>query len=305
MAEMFAPLTRAAGSSLPVSIVGATGTGKERIARATHSLSGRSGSFFAVNCAALPENMAEAELFGYRRGAFTGADRNSPGFFRLADGGTLFLDELPELPLALQAKLLRVLEDGLVTGLGEPAPTLVDVRIVSAGQHSLHELVARGRIRQDLAARLSGLELRLPALAERRGDVAPLFQQFVRQLCGGRPPAIEGRLIEALCLHDWPQNVRELELVTRRLLAVHGHEPTLKRKHLPDTLMALNEGTAGAPAVAPGRERNEYDLARIKQALAENGGSVKEAAQALGISRQRIYRLLKEEQAGDGEEAEE
>jgi DNA-binding NtrC family response regulator len=293
MATLLAPLHRAAISDLPVLLIGATGTGKERFAQATHHFSGRKGPFLAVNCAALPEQLAEAELFGYRRGAFTGAERASPGHFRAADGGTLFLDEMPELSPALQAKLLRVLEDGIVTGLGESTGVAVDVRIVSAGQSSLRELVAKGRFRQDLAARLSGLDVRIPPLAERRPDVAHLFGHFLEMQTGGRPPTVEARLIEALCLHDWPENVRELELVTRRLLAVHGHEPTLKRQHLPAELARLTEDLgAGLRPSAPPPDRRKYDLLRVKQELSTNGGNVKAAAEALGISRQRVYRLL-------------
>jgi len=293
LGDLIAPLKHAARSDLPVLLVGETGTGKERLARATHQLSGRAGPFFAVNCAALPEQLAEAELFGYRRGSFTGADRASPGYFRAAHGGTLFLDETPELSPTLQAKLLRVLEDGQVLGLGESVPTKVDVRIVSASQRPLNELVSAGKFRQDLAARLRGLDLRIPPLEERRSDVAHLFAQFINRLSGGRPPAVEARLVEALCLHEWPENVRELELLTRRLLAVHGHEPTLRRQHLPAELAALNEDKGGVArqANAP-RDRRAHDLSRIKKVLAENGGNVKAAAEALGISRQRIYRLL-------------
>lgn len=297
-----APLKNAARSTLPVLVIGETGTGKERVAHATHHFSERGGPFLAVNCAALPEALAEAELFGYRRGAFTGAERANQGYFRAAHGGTLFLDEMPELTPALQAKLLRVLEDGNVTGLGESTATTVDVRIVSASQRPLRELVAQGRLRKDLAARLSGLELKLPRLEERRGDIASLFAHLLRRLSGGRPPAAEARLVEALCLHDWPENVRELELTARRLLAVHGHEPKLKRQHLPAELMALNDDSPNATRPSqPPRDRREHDLSAIKRALAENGGNVKAAANELGISRQRIYRVLDGERSNSSE----
>jgi DNA-binding NtrC family response regulator len=304
LAEVLAPLKRAALSTLPVLLIGETGTGKERFARAAHHFSGRSGPFLALNCAALPEQLAEAELFGYRRGAFTGADRASPGYFRAAHGGTLFLDEMPELSPALQAKLLRVLEDGQVMGLGESASVSVDVRIVSASQRPLRELVAAGQLRQDLAARLSGLQLKIPPLASRRADVPRLFSQFLEGQSGGRPPAVEARLIEALCLHDWPENVRELEILTRRLLAVHGHEPSLRRQHLPTELAALNEdsGASRLPS-SPPQGRREHDLARLNKELENNGGNVKAAAEALGISRQRVYRLLDgAEPNGSGEQ---
>jgi transcriptional regulator with PAS, ATPase and Fis domain len=295
LAARLAPLEQVAQSKLPVMLVGRTGTGKERVAQAVHELSARTGPYLAINCAALPEQLAEAELFGYRRGAFTGAERGSVGHFRAADGGTLFLDEIADLPLGLQAKLLRVLEDGQVFGLGESRPTRVDVRIVAAAQQSLAELVQRGRFREDLAARLRGIEVSLPVLADRRVDIAHLFLRFLRRECGARPPAVDARLIEALVIHDWPQNVRQLELATRRLVAEHGRRPLLKREHLPTELWM-----GGRPSRATGEElsnvdggRREYELARVRSELERNGGNVKEAASSLHISRQRIYRLLR------------
>jgi transcriptional regulator of acetoin/glycerol metabolism len=293
LARLIAPLKQVATSNVPVALVGETGTGKERFAHAVHQFSGRRGPFVAVNCAALPEQLAEAELFGYRRGAFTGAERNSPGHFRAADGGTLFLDEMPELSPALQAKLLRTVETGEVLGLGDSNSARVDVRVVSAGQLPLAELVAKKRLRRDLAARFRGLELQLPALAKRRADIAPLFLQFLRTQSGGRPPELEPRLIEALCVYDWPDNVRELELTTRTLLAMHGRESVLKRQHLPPaiaTVCAERPSTASA-SQAP-RPRRDHDLAHLRQQLEANGGNVKATAAALGLSRQRVYRLL-------------
>ena len=292
MAELLEPVKRAAGTTVPVLLIGDTGTGKERLARAVHHFSGRTGPFIAVNCAALPEQLAEAELFGYRRGAFTGAERPSLGYFRGAHLGTLFLDEMPELSPALQAKLLRVVEDNQVTGLGEATPTSVDVRLVSASQKAVSQLVAEGKLREDLVARLSGLQVQLPTLSARRADVALLFLQFLKQQTGGRPPSVDARVIEALCLHAWPRNVRELELMTRTLLAVHGHERTLRRHHLPAELAGRMQPRDDARSSSPPRGRREHDLARLKSELASNGGSVKAAADVLGISRQRVYRLL-------------
>jgi DNA-binding NtrC family response regulator len=299
VAELLGPVKRAAVTTLPILLVGGTGTGKERLARAVHHFSGRTGPFIAVNCAALPEQLAEAELFGYRRGAFTGAERGSLGYFRGAHQGTLFLDEMPELSPALQAKLLRVVEDNQVTGLGEATPTSVDVRLVSASQRAVSELVAQGKLREDLVARLSGLQVELPPLAARRADVAPLFRQFLKQQTGGRPPAVDARLVEVLCLHPWPHNVRELELMTRTLLAVHGHERTLQRHHLPAEIAGLLPRPDEGRSSSPPRGRREHELARLKAELASNGGSVKAAAGVLGISRQRVYRLLE----GSGEAA--
>jgi transcriptional regulator with PAS, ATPase and Fis domain len=301
MAEIVSSVRRAAPSSLPVLLVGSTGTGKERFARAVHHFSNRTGPFIAINCAALPEQLSEAELFGYRRGAFTGAERGSIGHFRAAHQGTLFLDEMPELTAPLQAKLLRVIEDGQVLGLGESHATPVDVRIISASQRPLGTLVARGKLREDLAARLTGVELLLPPLAQRRTDIAPLFAHVLRQHAGSRPPPVEARLIEALCSYDWPRNVRELELATKALLAVRGHEPTLLRSHLPAAIAGHveEEEPARRPLAREPVERRAHDLAKIKALLETNGGNIKGAAAELGISRQRVYRLMNGNMRGD------
>lgn len=301
LATLVPTLQRAARSDIPIVIVGETGTGKELFARAVHRSSGRVGPFLAVNCAALPEHLAEAELFGYRRGAFTGAERANDGLFRAADGGTLFLDEMPELSLSLQAKLLRALEYGEVHSLGATAPVRVDVRVVAASQTTVADLVSAKRLREDLAGRLSGLELRLSSLAQRRTDIVPLFAKFLEIKSGGRAPELDPRLVEALCLHDWPFNVRGLQLLAHALLAVHGHEPHLKRRHLPPEVAELVEGrpTSRLDQPASTRQsaaggRRQHDIARLDSELKKNGGNVKAAARAIGISRQRVYRLLGE-----------
>lgn len=202
LAAIVGDLRRAALSRAPILVVGDTGTGKEGLARAVHHFSGRAGAFLAVNCAALPEQLAESELFGYRRGAFTGAERGSPGHFRAAHEGTLFLDEMPELSPLLQAKLLRAVETGEVLALGESKADFVDSRIVCASQQPLRELVEQRRLRRDLAARLGGLTLQLPPLRARRADIAPLFNHFLKSQSGGHHPLVDARLIEALCLYD-------------------------------------------------------------------------------------------------------
>jgi transcriptional regulator with PAS, ATPase and Fis domain len=292
---------RAAGGELSIVVQGETGTGKEGLARAVHAWSGRTGPFVAVNCAALPSHLAEAELFGYRRGAFTGADRSSPGFFRAAHGGTLFLDEVLELPRDVQPKLLRALEQHEVQSLGEAGATHVDVRIVAAAQAPLADAVAAGRFRADLQARLDGLTIVLPPLRARRDEAVALFRELLRQHAGGRPPALDPKLVEALALHDWPLNVRELVTVARRLLVVHGHEPLLKRAHLPDSLRARAEvepareaEPAPAAAAHPGRRSvdDAGDFEALVAALRANDGSVSRAAAAAGLSRARAYRLL-------------
>ncbi|HEX5101219.1 MAG TPA: sigma 54-interacting transcriptional regulator, partial [Polyangiaceae bacterium] len=243
-------LRQVASSDLPVVVVGETGTGKECVARAIHALSGRSGELHAVNCAALPGALAEAELFGYRKGAFTGAEHAALGHLRAAERGTLFLDELADLPLPLQAKLLRVLQDRRVTALGETRPQELDVRFVAAVQEPLSKLVQAERVREDLAMRLNGLVVELLPLRERRADIGVLLGYFLKQHSGGRPPSLEPRLLEDLLLYPWPGNVRELELTVRRLLVLHGHELKLRRHMLPESMRLVHPG-GSAGRVAP------------------------------------------------------
>jgi transcriptional regulator with PAS, ATPase and Fis domain len=298
------PALSAARSDLPVILEGETGTGKELVARAIHAASARPGSFIAVNCAALPEGLAEAELFGYRRGAFTGAAQSSLGHFRAANGGTLLLDEVTDLPVPLQAKLLRALEAREVVPLGESQPVRVDVRVIAATQGSLQEAVDRKTFRTDLFARLDGLSIRLPSLRERAEDVPYLFVRLLHDLGGGAPPALDPKLIERLCLHDWPLNVRELVTLVRRLLVIHGQEPILTEGHLPSRLRdGIRRGRApNVPSTenrSEGRreppsqlERDELDFERLIQALRAHLGNVSRAAAVVGISRQRAYRLM-------------
>ena len=306
-----APLARAAPSDLPIVLEGETGTGKEVVARAIHAWSGRAGPLVAVNCAALPDALAESELFGYRRGAFTGAERASPGLFRSADGGTLLLDEVSDLPLPLQAKLLRVLEEKAVQPLGEARPVPVDVRIVVAGQQSLTAASAEGRFRPDLLARIDGVTVRLPPLRRRREDVPALFSRFLGAFAHGPSPAIDSDLVERLCLHDWPFNVRELVFLVRRLLTLHGDKATLHAGDLPERIGAravapLAEPNAergpslsppsspSTPAAAPSRPGTSepVELTALVAALRGSAGNVARAAAMLGITRQRAYRLM-------------
>jgi transcriptional regulator with AAA-type ATPase domain len=290
--EALEPAERAARSDLPIILEGETGTGKEAAAQAIHAWSGRSGPFVAVNCAALPEALAEGELFGYRRGAFTGAEQASLGYFRAAQHGTLLLDEVCELPLGLQAKLLRALEQREVQPLGEPKPTKLDVRVLAAAQGRLAEEVEQGRFRADLYARLDGLTVQLPPLRDRRGEIPYLFTRLLVEGAGGRPPAVDVRVVERLCLYDWPFNVRELGLLVKRLLVLHGAEPTLKLKHLPQRMLVgveLAEPRVDAPAKSGA---DAPDLSKLLDALRACQGNVARAAQQVGISRQRAYRMM-------------
>jgi transcriptional regulator with AAA-type ATPase domain len=282
---------RLAADSLPVVLEGATGVGKEGAARALHELSGRRGPLHAVNCGALPAALAEAELFGHRKGAFTGAEQAGLGHIRAADGGTLFLDELYDLAPPLQTKLLRVLQEKVVTPLGETRPIPVDVRVVAASLVPLTELVANGRLREDLAARLAGMSIVVPPLAQRRADIPILLAHFLRQHSGGRPPGVDGRLLEHLLLQPWPGNVRELELMARRLLALRAQEPVLRRSMLGDARPAAILAPEPLPVRRRSRKEAKPDLQRLRERFAVHGNMTR-AAQEAGFSRQRAYRLL-------------
>jgi transcriptional regulator with AAA-type ATPase domain len=293
------PARRAASSGLPIVLVGETGTGKERAARAIHDWSGRRDGFSAINCAALPSDLAEAELFGYRKGAFTGAERASVGRLRAAGAGTLLLDEIAELSLPIQAKLLRVLEERRIVPLGEVASVPFEARLLAATQRPLQALVKEGAFRRDLRARLGGLTIELPPLRERTEDIVPLFCHFLSVHSGGRAPAVDPKLAEALCLQRWPDNVRELELIARGLLALRGSEPVLKRAFLQE-LQDESVSTAPESSVRrPFARRKEHDLHHLAEALRETNGNVAAAAARLGFSRQRAYRLLDGKTATD------
>jgi transcriptional regulator with PAS, ATPase and Fis domain len=217
-----APARLVAASDLSVIVQGATGTGKEGAARAIHEWSGRTGPFVAVNCAAIPENLAEGQLFGYRKGSFTGADHTSPGLIRAAHEGTLFLDEISDLPLSTQPKLLRALERREVVPLGESKPIFVDIKLVTATQESLRKAVEAKRFRADLLARLEGLTVMLPSLRERVEDIPFLLSKLLElNPRAPSPPRLDPLLVERLCLYQWPFNVRELSQFVKRVVALY------------------------------------------------------------------------------------
>jgi transcriptional regulator of acetoin/glycerol metabolism len=293
------PLRTVAPSDLPVIVQGETGTGKEGVARAAHAWSGRPGPFVAVNCAAVPETLAEGELFGYRKGAFTGADRASPGHFQAAHRGTLFLDEVADLPAAIQPKLLRALEQHEVMPLGEARAVPVDVRVVVATQAPLQDAVAAKRFRADLFARLNGLTVRLPPLRSRLEEVPSLFARLLAAHATGTAPAMDAGFVERLCCYRWPLNVRELALLARKLLALHGREGVLKRSHIPE----LAEAPPGVSAEEGDDEPRPAGLAlasdeleerrRIMRVLEDCAGSQTEAARRLNLSRSTLIERLK------------
>jgi transcriptional regulator with PAS, ATPase and Fis domain len=234
MRKLRAELVAIATSSATVIVTGESGAGKEVVARAIHRLSGRAGGpFVAFNCAAVPRDLFEGQLFGYRRGAFTGASSDQQGVIRAAAGGTLFLDEIGELPLDTQPKLLRLLENSEVFPLGEQRPVRVDVRVVAATHRDLALLVRDGRLREDLYYRLQVLPVSVPPLRERREDIPVLARHFVRTLSRRKdPPVLAPDAISALVAERWPGNVRELRNVLERTLALGAELPLLRARDL-------------------------------------------------------------------------
>ena len=302
---------RLAASEIPVLINGPTGTGKEVLSRFIHAHSPRkAGSFVAVNCAAMPEAMLEALLFGHQKGAFTGATNANEGFFRAADGGTLLLDEIAEMPLALQAKLLRALQEGEVVPIGSTQPIKVDVRVIACANRDLPTEVAEGRFRADLYYRLNVFPLTLRALRDRAEDIAPLaFALALRHTPASRPvPWISESALAMLKLHGWPGNVRELENVIRRaLLLAEGKDEITPADIVFDSPARLvpADGLASAPTpqgAAPARLSNIVQLSEaraIMETLEACGGSRVAAARQLGISERTLrYRLASFREAG-------
>lgn len=297
---------RLAASEIPVLVGGPTGTGKEVLSRFIHARSPRAkGPFVAVNCAAMPETMLEAMLFGHRKGAFTGASEASEGFFRAAHGGTLLLDEIAEMPLALQAKLLRALQEGEVVPIGATQPIKVDVRIIACANRDLPTEVAEGRFRADLFYRLNVFPLTLRPLRERPDDIAPLaFAMLLRHAPAQRaiPWIGEDALLE-LRSHSWPGNVRELENVLRRaLLLADGAEQIGARHICFDSVARLvsNDAPGTEPAAAKLSHIVQHSEARAIMATLEAcGGNRLAAARELGISERTLrYRLAAFRDAG-------
>lgn len=295
---------RVATSEIPVLVEGPTGTGKEVLARFLHTASPRrTGPFVAVNCAAMPEAMLEALLFGHRKGAFTGASEAHEGFFRAADGGTLLLDEIGELPLALQAKLLRALQEGEVVPLGATAPVKVDVRVVACTNRHLPHEVEQGRFREDLYYRLNVFPLRLAALRDRVRDIAPLaFAMVLRHGLGnGQARWIAPEALALLRAHPWPGNVRELENVIRRALLLAGDRVTIMAQDI--RFDAAVRPVHEEPAVE--RDGRLSDIAfrseaeAILRVLDECGGHRGDTARRLGISERTLrYRLAQMRDSG-------
>lgn len=279
-------LAQVATSAVPVLIAGDSGTGKELIARGLHAQSGRRGPFVAVNCGALPDTLVESELFGYRKGAFSGADRDRSGVFRDADDGTLLLDEIGDLPLPAQAALLRVLQEREVVPLGGSTPVAVDVRVVGASHRDLEAMVAAGEFREDLLARLSGFVFELPPLRERRADLGIIIATLLARANNGSVPPLSVEAGRALLANPWPRNVRELEqcLTTASALA---RGAAIGAEHLP---AGIADGADPAADLSPDDRQLRDSLI---EALRANNGNVAAVARTMGKARQQIQRWLK------------
>jgi len=294
LAAQLVALPKLASSSVPILVRGETGTGKELVARAIHALAQRPGPFVAVNCGALPSTLIGSELFGHRRGAFSGAHADRKGLVRSADGGTLFLDEVAELDLPAQAALLRVLQEREVQVVGEDRPVKVDLRVVAATHRDLGAAVAEGKFRLDLYARIAGHELAIPPLRERREDLGLLLRDLLARHAD-RPLGITVAALRALALYDWPRNVRELEqtIATAAKLADH----TIDHAHLPVSVRSFVRTAAVAPPpAAEHRSAGKGDdrlRAQIIAALTEHGGNIVAVAKALGKRRTTIYKWVK------------
>jgi two-component system response regulator HydG len=303
MREVYELVQRAAKLDITVLIAGETGTGKELVARAIHHHSGRAGArFVAVNCGALPTELVESELFGHAKGAFTGAHTAKPGLFEEARGGTLFLDEIGELPVAVQVKLNRALQERLVRRVGETSEMPVDVRVVAASHRDLKAEAQAGRFREDLFYRLNVFPIRLPALRERREDI-PLLAAHLLQKYGKvhdrAAQRFEPEALRALTSYSWPGNVRELENVIERAVAISDGQ-TITVEAIPEEVRGTHLGHVPAELLVRMPYREAVDLARdrfsrdyLVALMREFGGNVTRAAERAGMERESLHRLLK------------
>jgi transcriptional regulator with PAS, ATPase and Fis domain len=283
----------AAPTDLPVLVRGETGTGKELVAHAVHRLRGRRGALCAINCAAVPANLFESELFGFRKGAFTGADRDKPGIVQAADGGTLFLDEIGDMPLEAQAKLLRVLEAHEVRAVGATRPEPVDIRVVCATHRDLAGLVDKGEFRGDLFARLHGYEVVIPPLRARKEDLFQLVRHFLAR--AGRPDLrLAFGFMLTVCDYDWPYNVRECESAVRRAVAMtKGDE--LGPEALPEALREHGKsyGTRAPSDAPPGARSTAPTADELRALLTQHDGNVAKVARVLKKDRAQVHRWMR------------
>ena len=304
--QLFALAMRVAQTDTTVLLTGESGVGKEVVARYIHNHSARrAGPFVAINCAAIPDSLLEATLFGYEKGAFTGAQQAQAGKFEQAQNGTLLLDEVTEMPLALQAKLLRVLQEREVERVGGKKPVPLDIRIIATSNRDMADAVARGVLREDVYYRLNVFPLLIPALRQRAGDIVPLARHFLAEH-GGRSGraglCLSGEAEAALCRHAWPGNVRELENVMQRAVILAASESVeagdlhLMARAGAASFTSVASPTPSIEPAAPIRSDNIRDLERehILETLAAVGGSRKIAGERLGMSERTLRHKLKQ-----------
>jgi two-component system response regulator HydG len=300
MQEIFRQIRRVAPTKASVLIVGETGTGKELIARAIHQNSPRKDKpFIAVNCAAIPRDLLESELFGHEKGAFTGAIRQRTGYFELADGGTLFLDEIGEMSLEVQAKLLRAIETHEFWRVGGSRSMKVDVRIISATNKDLEETVREGRFREDLYYRLKVFTIKIPPLRQRREDIPLLVQHFIQEICkqNNRPPLnITREAMDNLVRYDWPGNVRQLRNVIESVIITTTSD-TIRPEDLPEEIKGAtttDEEESDRIDVRVGMSMEDIEREAIKRTLMETRGNKTKAASILKIGLRTLYRKIKQ-----------
>jgi DNA-binding NtrC family response regulator len=295
MLEAFSFIERLARYPTTVLITGESGTGKELVARALHDLSPvRDRPFVACNCTTLAPTLLESELFGYVRGAFTGADRDRKGLFEAAEGGTIFLDEIGELPLGTQVKLLRVLENREIKRVGSPTSVTIDIRVVAATNLPLTDMVANGTFRADLYYRLNVGAVHLPPLRERPEDIEALVRHFIEQhnrRLGCAVTSISPRTLQLLQAYPWPGNVREVANVVERAMVV-AHGSVLLPEHLPPEVFDRGHRLPTGPATPADLSLEAAEREQILRALQASGGKRVEAARLLGLSRRTLYRKL-------------
>jgi DNA-binding NtrC family response regulator len=302
MKEVLSVVDRVAKTAVSVLVTGPSGSGKELVARALHARSERaSGPFVAVNCAAIPGDLLEAELFGVKKGAYTDARADRPGLFREAHGGTIFLDEIGDLPLGLQPKLLRVLQEREVRALGSSGATPVDVRVVAATHRELRQAITDGSFREDLYYRLAVVEIGIPALRERPEDILPIAELALTRACARSrlpPKTLSGAAVRRLVDHSWPGNVRELENAIERAVALSQGEVILP-DDLPKAIVTPEGQDFLRAALDRGWTLDELSRAYLARVLERTGGNKKQAAAILGIDRRTIQRWLGEKDDDD------
>jgi DNA-binding NtrC family response regulator len=310
MAQVFELVKKAARSEANILILGESGTGKELIARAVHANSPRAAqAFVPVDCASLPENLLESELFGHEKGAFTGAIRAKPGLMEVASGGTLFLDEIGDLPVSLQVKLLRALQERQIRRVGGTALLDVDVRVVSATNRHLREAVAAGQFREELYYRVNVIEIPLPPLRDRAGDIRLLAHAFLKRYGQGRVNGFDDATMAALEAYAWPGNVRELQNIVERACAL-AESDTITRRDLPQHLLGGQAPVGGAKDAPPAlptqlagtaglglKEAKDrwmavLEASYLRELLDRHDGNISAAAKAAGIDRKTFHRLV-------------